>query len=244
MSLDGSAQGKQPCSRWTNGSEQGCQSQCHCHRCSKNRRKGYKFHQCQGLKRYTVVNVTSPASNNAANHWAREYSVRWRFQHQLWRMGYQQKCKSTIDCATRTRTLAQRLASFPWTPVCCAAYSRLMSIHRVVRVGLWNYIQLVAGDGPIPVFTACSLRCYTGTVHYRWQPAWVPAWAPAWEPAWELAWEPAWEPAWKPAWKPLWKPAWEWSWESLASREVEFSTGNFWPMDNTEFVEALANRRL
>ena len=23
----------------------------------------------------------------------------------------------------------------------------------------------MAGDGPIPVFTACSLRCYTGTIH-------------------------------------------------------------------------------
>jgi hypothetical protein len=23
-------------------------------------------------------------------------------------------------------------------------------------VGLWNYIQLAAGNGPIPVFTACS----------------------------------------------------------------------------------------
>jgi len=23
----------------------------------------------------------------------------------------------------------------------------------------------VDGDGPMPVFTACSLRCYTGTVH-------------------------------------------------------------------------------
>jgi len=32
-------------------------------------------------------------------------------------------------------------------------------------VCLWNYIWLAAGDGPIPVFTACSLRCYTGTVH-------------------------------------------------------------------------------
>jgi len=32
-------------------------------------------------------------------------------------------------------------------------------------VGLWNYIRLAAGDGPIPVFTAYSLRCYTGTVH-------------------------------------------------------------------------------
>jgi len=32
-------------------------------------------------------------------------------------------------------------------------------------VGLWNYIQLAARDGPIPVFTACSLRCYTGTVY-------------------------------------------------------------------------------
>jgi hypothetical protein len=32
-------------------------------------------------------------------------------------------------------------------------------------MGLWNYIRLAAGDGPIPIFTACSLRCYTGTVH-------------------------------------------------------------------------------
>ena len=32
-------------------------------------------------------------------------------------------------------------------------------------MGLWNYIRLAAGDGPIPVFTTCSLRCYTGTVH-------------------------------------------------------------------------------
>jgi len=32
-------------------------------------------------------------------------------------------------------------------------------------VGLWNCIRLAAGDGPIPVFTACSLRCDTGTVH-------------------------------------------------------------------------------
>jgi hypothetical protein len=32
-------------------------------------------------------------------------------------------------------------------------------------VGLWNYIRLAAGDGPIPVFTAYSLRCYTSTVH-------------------------------------------------------------------------------
>jgi hypothetical protein len=31
-------------------------------------------------------------------------------------------------------------------------------------VGLWNYIQLEARDGPIPVFTTCSLRCYTGTI--------------------------------------------------------------------------------
>jgi hypothetical protein len=32
-------------------------------------------------------------------------------------------------------------------------------------VGLWIYIQLAAGDGPIPVITGCSLRCYTGTVY-------------------------------------------------------------------------------
>jgi len=29
-------------------------------------------------------------------------------------------------------------------------------------MGLWNYIRLLARDGPILVFTAC---CYTGTVH-------------------------------------------------------------------------------
>jgi hypothetical protein len=29
--------------------------------------------------------------------------------------------------------------------------------------------------------------------------------------------------------------------ESLASGGVEFSTASFWPMDNPEFVEALAN---
>jgi len=34
-----------------------------------------------------------------------------------------------------------------------------------VRVGLWTYIRLAAGDGPIPVVTAWSPRCYTGTVH-------------------------------------------------------------------------------
>jgi len=29
-------------------------------------------------------------------------------------------------------------------------------------VGLWTCILLAAGDGPIPVLTAWSLRCYTG----------------------------------------------------------------------------------
>jgi hypothetical protein len=80
---------------------------------------------------------------------------------------HRQKCKLTIDCTTRIRSLTQLIASFPWTPARCAAYSRLRSIHRVVRVGLWNYILLVAGDGSILVFTACSPCCYTGTVHYR-----------------------------------------------------------------------------
>jgi hypothetical protein len=32
-------------------------------------------------------------------------------------------------------------------------------------VGLWNYIQLPARDGPIPVFSACNHCCYSGTVH-------------------------------------------------------------------------------
>ena len=34
-----------------------------------------------------------------------------------------------------------------------------------MRVGLWNYIRLPARDGPIPVFTARSLRIYTNTIH-------------------------------------------------------------------------------
>ena len=59
--------------------------------------------------------------------------------------------------------------------------------------------------------------------------------------------ESAWEPAgdWKPALEPTWEPAWEPAWESRASGEVEFSsTGSLWPMANSEFVEALANRSL
>jgi hypothetical protein len=36
-----------------------------------------------------------------------------------------QKCKSTIDCATRTRAHAQLIASFPWTPARRVAYSHL-----------------------------------------------------------------------------------------------------------------------
>ena len=32
-------------------------------------------------------------------------------------------------------------------------------------MGLWTYIRLAAGDGPIPVVAAWSLRCYTRTVH-------------------------------------------------------------------------------
>jgi len=38
-------------------------------------------------------------------------------------------------------------------------------MHIDVHIGLWNNIQLVAGDRPIPIFTACSLLCFTGTVH-------------------------------------------------------------------------------
>jgi hypothetical protein len=75
---------------------------------------------------------------------------------------HRQKCKSTIGCATHTRAHAQIIASFPWTPARRAAYSHLQSIHRDVRVGLWNYIWLLARDGPILVFTVC---CYTSTVH-------------------------------------------------------------------------------
>jgi len=177
--------------------------------------------------------VTTPYISSSTS----EHTVWWHppASGSLYIYQHPEKCKSTIDCAMRTCTLAQLIASFSWTPARRAAYSRLYSIHRVVRVGLWNYIQLAAGDG---------LSCYTGTVHYRGEPAWASTWEPAWEPAREPAREPAWEPACKPAWKPLWKPAWEPSWESLASGRVEFSTGNFWPMENPEFVEALANGKL
>jgi hypothetical protein len=36
---------------------------------------------------------------------------------------HRQKCKSTIDCTTRTRAHAQLIASFSWTPARRAAYS-------------------------------------------------------------------------------------------------------------------------
>jgi len=32
-------------------------------------------------------------------------------------------------------------------------------------MGQWNHIRLPARDGPKSVFTACSLRCYTSTIH-------------------------------------------------------------------------------
>jgi hypothetical protein len=41
---------------------------------------------------------------------------------------------------------AQLIASFPWTPAQRAAYSHLYSIHRDVRVGLWNYVRLASVD--------------------------------------------------------------------------------------------------
>jgi hypothetical protein len=60
------------------------------------------------------------------------------------------------------RAHAELIASFLSTPARRAAYSHLLSIHRDVHVGLWNYIQLAARDGPILVFSACG---YTATVH-------------------------------------------------------------------------------
>jgi hypothetical protein len=61
---------------------------------------------------------------------------------------YWQKCKLTMGCATRTSAHVQLIASFPWTPVRRASYSHPQSIHRDVRVGLWNYIRFAAGYGP------------------------------------------------------------------------------------------------
>jgi len=73
-----------------------------------------------------------------------------------------QKCKLTMGCATPTRAHVQLIASFPWTPVRRTGYSHPQSIHRDVRVGLWNYIRFAAGYRPIPVVAARSLCCSTG----------------------------------------------------------------------------------
>ena len=86
----------------------------------------------------------------------------WTHSPCTWWWQHWQKCKSTIGCATRSCPHAQLIASFPWTPAQRAAYSHLLSIHRDVRVGLWNNIWLPARDGPILALTACS---FTGTVH-------------------------------------------------------------------------------
>jgi hypothetical protein len=93
-------------------------------------------------------------------------------------------------------------------------------------MGLWNYIRLPTSDGPILVFTACSLRCYTGTIH-------------------TIAASPHLSPqALESLLESLLDSLIESLLESLASGGVEFSTGSFWPMANSEFVEALANGRL
>jgi hypothetical protein len=81
-------------------------------------------------------------------------------------------------------------------------------------VGLWNHIRLPASDGPILAFTARSLRCYTSTVR-------------------TMAASPNLSPR-----------ALERQLESPTSGGVEFSTGSFWQMANSELVEGLANRTL
>jgi hypothetical protein len=65
--------------------------------------------------------------------------------------------KAQID--SRLHAHMQLLRSFLWTPVQRAACSDLSSVHRDVHLSLSKYPWLAAGDGPIPVFTACSLRC-------------------------------------------------------------------------------------
>jgi len=97
-------------------------------------------------------------------------------------------------------------------------------------VGLWNYIWLLAGDGAIPVFTTHSLCLFTSTIH-------TIAASPhesllAIESLlWSLL-------------ESLLDSLLDSLLESRAWRGVEFSTGSFWPMANSEFVEALANRKL
>ena len=88
-------------------------------------------------------------------------------------------------------------------------------------MGLRTYIQLLARDGPI---------CYTGTVH-------TIAASPHLSPQ-------ALGSLLESLLKSLLDSLIESLLESLASEGVEFSTGSFWPMANSEFVEALANGRL
>ena len=74
--------------------------------------------------------------------------------------------------------------------------------------------RLVDRDETMPVFSACSLPCYTGIV----------------QTIAEYAWEAA--------------GPWETTWQSRPSGGAEFSTGSFKPMENSKFMESLANRRL
>jgi len=80
-------------------------------------------------------------------------------RHEMWNTLHRQKCKSTIGCAMHTCVHAQLIASFPWTPTRCVAYSHLSSIHSDMHVGLWNYIRL--GD----LYLSVLPGCYTGIVH-------------------------------------------------------------------------------
>jgi len=59
----------------------------------------------------------------------------------------------------------QLIARCACTPVRRAVYGHLLLIHREVHICQWNYVWLPASDGPILVYTACSLHCFTGTVH-------------------------------------------------------------------------------
>jgi len=131
---------------------------------------------------------------------------------------------------TCTRAAHRKLPMDPCAT--CSLYSSIVESWRCARGPMERY--MAAGQRWTYTCLYCQLL-YQYCTRYRCESAWEPTGdgKPAPEPTWVPAWEPAWEPAWKPAW------------ESRASGGVEFSsTGSLWPMSNSEFVEALGNRRL
>jgi hypothetical protein len=91
-----------------------------------NKRRVHFGRQKEALdaEMYVMSEAVKIADEISRNKEVRRVTIFMDSQATLRRI-HRQKCKSTIDCATRTRAHAQLIASFPWTPARRAAYSRL-----------------------------------------------------------------------------------------------------------------------